>query len=61
MSQEIQQLRKSIFDELTKIVDPEIGVSIMELELIDKVDIEEGKGKNRFTPDKPLLSCNIWF
>jgi len=27
MSQEIQQLRKSIFDELTKIVDPEIGVS----------------------------------
>lgn len=45
MSQEIQQLRKSIFDELTKIVDPEIGVSIMELELIDKVDIEEGKVK----------------
>ena len=30
---------------LTKIVDPEIGVSIMELELIDKVDIEEGKVK----------------
>ena len=45
MSQEIQQLRKSTFDELTKIVDPEIGVSIMELELIDKVDIEEGKVK----------------
>ena len=45
MSQEIQQLRKSIFDELTKIVDPEIGVSIMELELIDKVDIVEGKVK----------------
>jgi metal-sulfur cluster biosynthetic enzyme len=45
MGQEIQQLRKSIFDELTKIVDPEIGVSIMELELIDKVDIEEGKVK----------------
>jgi metal-sulfur cluster biosynthetic enzyme len=45
MGQEIQQLRKSIFDELTKIVDPEIGVSIMELELIDKVDIEDGKVK----------------
>ena len=29
--------------ELTKIVDPEIGVSIMELELIDKVDIDDGK------------------
>jgi metal-sulfur cluster biosynthetic enzyme len=43
MSQDIQQLRKLIFDELTKIVDPEIGVSIMELELVDKVDINDGK------------------
>lgn len=41
MSQDIQQLRKLIFDELTKIVNPEIGVSIMELELVDKVDINE--------------------
>jgi metal-sulfur cluster biosynthetic enzyme len=45
MSQDIQQTRRLIFDELSKIVDPEIGVSIMELELIDKVDIEE-KGVN---------------
>ena len=47
MSQEeqIQQTRRKIFDELTKIVDPEIGVSIMELELIDKVDIDSGKVK----------------
>jgi metal-sulfur cluster biosynthetic enzyme len=45
MSQEeqLQQTRRRIFDELTKIVDPEIGVSIMELELIDKVDINTGK------------------
>jgi metal-sulfur cluster biosynthetic enzyme len=45
MSQEeqLQQTRRKIFDELTKIVDPEIGVSIMELELIDKVDISQGK------------------
>jgi metal-sulfur cluster biosynthetic enzyme len=45
MSQEeqLQQTRRKIFDELTKIVDPEIGVSIMELELIDKVDIAQGK------------------
>ena len=41
MSQDMQQTRRLIFDELSKIVDPEIGVSIMELELIDKVDIEE--------------------
>jgi metal-sulfur cluster biosynthetic enzyme len=43
MSQDIQQTRKLIFDELTKIVDPEIGVSIMELELIDQVDLNAGK------------------
>ena len=47
MSQEeqIQQTRRKIFEELTKVVDPEIGVSIMELELIDKVDIDSGKVK----------------
>ncbi|MBV9175892.1 MAG: DUF59 domain-containing protein [Nitrososphaeraceae archaeon] len=43
MSQDTPQIRKQIFDELTKIVDPEIGVSIMELELIDKVDLDAGK------------------
>jgi metal-sulfur cluster biosynthetic enzyme len=43
MSQDLQQTRRLIFEELTKIVDPEIGVSIMELELIDKVDINGGK------------------
>jgi metal-sulfur cluster biosynthetic enzyme len=47
MSQEeqLQQTRRKIFDELTKVVDPEIGVSIMELELIDKVDISSGNVK----------------
>jgi metal-sulfur cluster biosynthetic enzyme len=43
MSQDLQQIRRNIFDELTKIVDPEIGVSIMELELVDKVDIQNGQ------------------
>lgn len=43
MSQDTQQVRKQIFDELTKIVDPEIGISIMELELVDKVDLNNGK------------------
>jgi metal-sulfur cluster biosynthetic enzyme len=42
MTQDIQDTREQIFDELTKIVDPEIGVSIMELELVDKVDIDKG-------------------
>ena len=41
--EQMQQTRRRIFDELTKVVDPEIGVSIMELELVDKVDIDSGK------------------
>jgi metal-sulfur cluster biosynthetic enzyme len=43
MSQDLQLTRRQIFEDLTKIVDPEIGVSIMELELVDKVDINDGK------------------
>ena len=39
MSQDVKQLRVKIFDELSKIVDPEINTTITELELIDEVDI----------------------
>jgi metal-sulfur cluster biosynthetic enzyme len=45
MSTDLQQVRRKIFDELTKIVDPEINVSIMELQLIDNVDIQDGNVK----------------
>lgn len=40
MTQEVQELRRKMFDELSKIVDPEISVSITELELIDNIDID---------------------
>ena len=39
MTQEVQELKRKMFDELNKIVDPEINVSITELELIDNIDI----------------------
>ena len=45
MSQASQDLRRQIFDELTKVVDPEINVSIMQLELIDNIDIVESEVK----------------
>ncbi len=45
MSTDVQQVRKKIFNELTNVVDPEINVSIMELELIDNVDINDGNVK----------------
>ncbi|MDH3361808.1 MAG: iron-sulfur cluster assembly protein [Nitrosopumilus sp.] len=45
MSQDIKQLRVKLFDELSKIVDPEINTSIVELELIDEVDINDNNVK----------------
>jgi metal-sulfur cluster biosynthetic enzyme len=49
MSLDIKQLRVKIFDELSKIVDPEINTSITDLELIDEVDINQS-----------ILSCSFW-
>ncbi|PWH09947.1 metal-sulfur cluster biosynthesis protein, partial [Bacteroidetes bacterium SCGC AAA795-G10] len=45
MAQDIKQVRVKIFDELSSIVDPEINVSITELELIDEVDIQDNNVK----------------
>ena len=45
MSLDIKQLRVKIFDELSKIVDPEINTSITDLELIDEVDINKNNDK----------------
>ena len=45
MSQDIKHLRVKIFDELSKIVDPEINTTITELELIDEVDITDSNVK----------------
>lgn len=42
---DIQTLRRQIFNELVKIVDPEINVSIMELQLIDSIEIDDGNIK----------------
>lgn len=61
MSQDLQQTRRKIFDELTKIVDPEIGVSIMELELIDKVDIDSGKVNIDFHLTSPFCPAVFGF
>ena len=45
MAQDLKQVRGKIFDELSSIVDPEINVSITELELIDEVDIQDNNVK----------------
>ena len=34
--------RKRIDEELAKVVDPEIGISIMDMKLVENVDIKEG-------------------
>jgi metal-sulfur cluster biosynthetic enzyme len=45
MTQDLQELRRKIFDELSGIVDPEINTSITELELIDNIDINDSAVK----------------
>ena len=45
VAQDLKQVRVKIFDELSSIVDPEINVSITELELIDEVDIQDNNVK----------------
>ena len=45
VSQDIKQTRVKIFDALSKIVDPEINTSIVDLELIDEVDINNNDVK----------------
>jgi len=45
MTQDLQELRRKIFDELSGIVDPEINTPITELELIDNVDINDSAVK----------------
>ena len=59
MVQDLQNTRRQIFDELTKIVDPEIGVSIMELELVDNVDIDSGRVSIDLHLTSPLPG-SIW-
>lgn len=45
MTQDLQELRRKIFDELSVIVDPEINTSITDLELVDNVDIADSSVK----------------
>ena len=45
MTQDLQELRRKIFDELSGIVDPEINTSITDLELVDNVDITDSAVK----------------
>ena len=48
MSQDIKQLRVKIFDELSKIVDPEINTTITDLELVDEVDINNSNDNQAY-------------
>ncbi len=45
VTQDLQELRRKIFDELSTIVDPEINTSITELELVDNIDINNSAVK----------------
>ncbi len=61
MSQDIKQMRVKIFDELSKIVDPEINTSIVELELIDEVDIKDSNIKVNLHLTSPFCPAVFGF
>ncbi|MCS6767599.1 MAG: iron-sulfur cluster assembly protein [Candidatus Nitrosocaldus sp.] len=57
----IQEMRVRIFEELSKIVDPEINVSIMELQLIDNVEIKDGSVKVELHLTSPFCPAVFGF
>jgi len=57
----IQQMRVKIFEELSKIVDPEINVSIMELQLVDNVEIIDGNVKVELHLTSPFCPAVFGF
>ena len=61
MSQDVKQLRVKIFDELSKIVDPEINTTITELELVDEVDISEDSVKVDLHLNSPFCPAVFGF
>ena len=61
MSTDLQQLRRKIFDALTPIVDPEINAPIMELQLVDNVDIQDGNVKIDMHMTSPFCPAAFGF
>jgi len=59
MAQDLKQLRVKIFDELSKIVDPEINTTITELELVDEVDISDSKVKIDLHLTSPFCPADL--
>ena len=61
MSQDIRKMRVRIFDELSKIKDPEIDTSITDLELIDEVDIQDNDVKVDLHLTSPFCPAVVGF
>ncbi|MEM2048864.1 MAG: iron-sulfur cluster assembly protein, partial [Candidatus Nitrosocaldus sp.] len=57
----IQEMRVRIFEELSKIVDPEINVSIIELQLVDNVEIKDGNVKVELHLTSPFCPAVFGF
>jgi metal-sulfur cluster biosynthetic enzyme len=57
----LQQMRVRIYEELSRIVDPEINVSIMELQLVDNVEIKDGDVKVELHLTSPFCPAVFGF
>jgi metal-sulfur cluster biosynthetic enzyme len=54
------KLRHAILDELSKVIDPETGVDVIRMNLIDDLSVDEnGKVSYKFRPSSPLCPIAV--
>lgn len=57
---DIEKLREAILEKLTTVIDPETGVDVVRMRLIEDLTVDEnGKVKYRFRPSSPLCPIAV--
>lgn len=57
---DVEALRQAILERLSKVIDPETGVDIMRMRLIEDLEIsEDGHVSYKFRPSSPLCPIAI--
>lgn len=57
----MEDLRKKLEDELNKIIDPELGLGLIDAGIVRKIDIEGGKVKVEIMPTAPFCPLVTFF
>lgn len=60
MSKDIQAIQKEIIEELQEVIDPETGVDVWRMRLVENLSVDEaGHVSYRFRPSSPLCPIAI--